>query len=254
MPRAYEHGMAEYGMAPVKPIAAHTLVLEQIRMSINLGRFRLGDRLPPERVLAVMLGVSRTTVRGAVAILSAEGELEIKRGHNGGLIVCDPSRVAAEVKRDLRSNQKKLRDTFDFRVAVESAAARLAAQRRTNKDLKSLDALLAKLVDLLDGDLAQPSPVLTADFHVIDTQFHIGIAQAARSQRLMTAVREVRAAMFRPVGAVFDHLEPNANDLHAQVLVAIHEQDGEAAAQAMTDHVNSTMAVLDAWLSSSNRA
>jgi GntR family transcriptional repressor for pyruvate dehydrogenase complex len=243
MPLADEHGMV-----PVKPIAAHTLVLDQIRMSINLGRFRPGDRLPPERELAVMLGVSRTTVRGAVAILGAEGVLEIKRGRNGGLIVCDLSQRAGEIKYDLRSNQQELRDTFDFRVAVESAAARLAAERRTDEDLKTLDALLAKMIDLLDRDLAQPSPVLTAEFQMIDSEFHIGIAEAARSQRLVTAVREVRAAMFRPVGAVFGHLEPNANELHAQLLNAIHRQDGAAAAQAMTAHIASTMAVLDAWL------
>src|SRR3954466_4513470 len=84
---------------PAAAVPAHELVLAQLRRSIHLGHFGAGDRLPPERELAKLLGVSRTTVREAVRVLEGEGLVEIKRGSSGGISVRPQSLGRTELRR-----------------------------------------------------------------------------------------------------------------------------------------------------------
>ncbi|MFC6236401.1 FadR/GntR family transcriptional regulator [Longivirga aurantiaca] len=237
-----------YGLQPVRTRSAHELVLQQIETAINLGRFRPGDRLPTERDLADMLHVSRTTVREAIAVLENRGVIEVRRGRNGGAIVLDVVRTKADLRKLLRANRDQLRDTFDFRVAVESAAARLAAERRTAADIDTL----RRLVDMLSLVVESPAEVSGsarfAQFQNLDSQFHLAIAHAAGSQRLATAILESRSAMFLPVGAVFTDLEPTANDLHEAVVEAIVAADGDEAARVMAEHINVTRSTVEGWL------
>lgn len=238
----------DFGLQPVRSRATHELVFQQIETAINLGRFRPGDRLPTERDLADMLHVSRTTVRGAIAILEEQGVLEVRRGRNGGAVVLEVVRTKSEVKKLLRANRDELQDTFDFRVAIESSAARLAAQRRTHSDIARLQGLIEMLDAVVENKAGLSGSARFAQFHNLDSQFHLAIGQAARSQRLSTAILDSRLAMFLPVGAVFADLEPTANELHDQVVAAIIDQDGDAAARLMARHIDGTRATVDAWL------
>ena len=236
-----------YGMVPVRLMATHELVLEQIQTAINLGRFAPGDHLPPERDLASMLHVSRTTVREAIAILEERGVVEVRRGRSGGLIVREAYSTPSDLRKLLRAQREEVRDTFDYRVAVESAAARLAAERRTAADVKTLRRLLTQLDDAI-ADHSDDGGHGYVRFQHLDSQFHLAIANAARSTRMARSILEARSAMFLPVGAVFAKPVPTANDLHEQVVDAIAERDGDRASDIMAAHINGTRATIESWL------
>ena len=243
---------AAAGMSPVRLVAAHELVLEQIRISILLGRYRPGDTLPPERDLARFLKVSRTTVRGAVAILAEEGLIDVRRGRRGGLFV-RTTPALQEVDRDLlKRSRDKLQAVFDFRIAVESACARLAAERRSTAELAQMRQLVDSMRELKGPQTRTPAdPARTDQFQSLDTDLHLAIAKAARSPWLEEAVLEGRVEMFRPVGALFNHLEPNTDYLHEHIIDAIELQDPAKAATLMADHIESTRQVVDSWLTPS---
>jgi DNA-binding GntR family transcriptional regulator len=57
-----------------------------------------------------------------------------------------------------------------------------------------------------------------------------------------------RVEMFRPVGHLFNHLEPNADYLHADILAAIDERDADRAYTLMFEHIEGTRQVVDAWI------
>jgi DNA-binding FadR family transcriptional regulator len=236
-----------FALAPVRQIAAHELVLEQIRTAIILGRFKPGEALPPERQLAEFMGVSRMTVREAVAVLAGEGILDVRRGRGGGLFVRTRKADDKKTRESLRKSRDRLREVFDFRVAVESFCARLAAERRTAADVRSLRRLHTDMVDV-KSRLTHDDPVLTADFQRLDTEFHMSIARAAKSPWLAEAVTMARVEMFRPVGHLFNHLEPNADYLHADILAAIDERDADRAYTLMFEHIEGTRQVVDAWI------
>jgi len=237
-----------FGLEPVRVVATRELVLEQIQTAINLGRFLPGDRLPTERDLADMLHVSRTTVREAIGVLQGRGVIEVRRGRTGGLIVREVLRTRADLKKLVRANRDQLRDTFDYRVAVESAAAALAAERRTRGDLATLRGLVALLSSIVEQEVELTGASHVAQFLNADSQLHVAIAKSARSSRLAAAIVETRSAMFLPVGAVFTKLEPTANHLHEQVVDAIAMRDSNLAGQLMAEHINATRATIEKWL------
>ena len=225
---------------PVRPTAAHELVVSQVRRAIQLGRFVPGDKLPPERQLAQQLGVSRTTVREAVRVLETEGLLESRRGATGGLLVRRPAQPEATLRETVREQRDAIRAVFDFRIANEAAAARLAAERRTDDDLSELGALVEKM------GLLAATPESRADldniprFIAADSAFHLGIARAARNVYMLRAIEDARAAMFLPIGAVFQRLEDNANDFHEAIFGALHSKNPDAAEAAMRDHLSAS--------------
>lgn len=238
----------EAGLEPVRQIAAHELVLDQIRRSIDQGQFRPGDRLPPERDLAEMLDVSRTTVRSAVAVLEQEGRLSVRRGRGGGVTVTEPRYEPAVARQRLRKDRVAVRDAFDYRIIVESGAARLAAERRRAADLPELAGLVSRMNEIIEASRHEPQTAHITEFQFLDTAFHLGIAYASGNQHLVRSVTEGRQRMWLPVGAIFGHIEENANDHHEEILDAIRDKDPQAAHDAMAAHINETRQTIEAWL------
>lgn len=236
------------GLRPVRQIAAHELVLDQMRRSMESGQFRPGDRLPTERELAEMLHVSRTVVRAAIGVLEREGRILVRRGRGGGFIVQTPVYDPAEARRTLRRNKQAVGDAFDYRLIVESAAARLAAERRRAKDLAELRALSRSMDAALQDSLEEQTPQKVVEFQALDSAFHLGIARAARNPSLYDAVADARSKMWLPVGSIFGRMEENANDCHAEIVAAIEARDGDFAAASMETHINDTRRTLEAWL------
>lgn len=226
-------------MAAIKTPASYELVVDQVRRAIQIGRFLPGEKLPTERELAGQLGVSRMTVREAMCVLQGEGLIETRRGRAGGAVVISAEASPAEQRQLLRRRLAELENVFDYRLAVEPAAASLAAQRRTNADLARLRDAMDTLNALAAGaDHSEVSP--PSRFFAIDAEFHHRIALATRNPLLIKAVDDARAAMFLPVGGVFTQLHPSANKLHAEIHDAIEAQDAEAAERAMGEHIRMT--------------
>jgi DNA-binding FadR family transcriptional regulator len=235
-------------LSPVRQIPAHELVVDQMRRALELGQFRPGDRLPTERELSEMLDVSRTTVRTAVAVLEREGLIGVRRGRGGGFTVLSPHIDPAEMRREMRSNKRAIRDAFDYRTIVETGATRLAASRRRAAHLNSLHKLLSGMDAALNVAMDDQSAQHTIEFQTLDSAFHMGIAQAAENDRLLDAVADARRRMWLPVGAIFGRLEANANDYHESILEAIENREPELAATRMEEHINDTRHTIEAWL------
>jgi len=221
-------------LGPVAAIPAHELVLAQLRRSIHLGHFGAGDKLPPERELAKLLGVSRTTVREAVRVLEGEGLVEIRRGSSGGISVKPQSMGRTELRRRMR----EFEEIIEFRLALEPMAARLAAERRTKADIVALD----KAFEWLAAIAETGAEGAVSDWVRADGEYHLLIARMARNARLLNAIEEARAGMFLPIGAVFGRLESRAHLMHLELHDAIVAGDGDRAAAAMTAHVEATLA------------
>ena len=112
---------------PIKPKKISTQIAEQIRESILSGEFRPGDKLPPERELAEMFGVSRPSVREALNILAASGLVMSYQG--GGTVVLslvdmDKGNALSEL---IRKQQERALEVIEVRKCLESWTAYYAA-------------------------------------------------------------------------------------------------------------------------------
>ncbi|MGE0219100.1 FadR/GntR family transcriptional regulator [Mycolicibacterium sp.] len=240
---------AQIELSRVRQIPAHELVVDQIRRALELGRFKPGDKLPTERELSEMLDVSRTVVRSAMTILDREGLVSVRRGRGGGVTVLAPPHDEAAARRTLRDNRASLQNAFDYRVIVESGAARLAAERRRAADVTQLRKQLAAMdAHIARACTEENSPHLVTEWQSLDSAFHLKIAEACRNDLLFDSVATARRAMWLPVGAIFHHVEPNANDYHDAIVDAIEARDPDLAAAKMAEHINATRRTLEAWL------
>ena len=225
---------AETIFAPVQSPTAFEETLERLGNAIKLGLLEPGARLPAERELCRQLGISRSTLRQALTALVQSGHLHATRGRSGGTFVAESPPPAEAPSAALLAGW---RDACDQRLAVELAVAVLAAERVEPEALAPLDELVAGMDATLDDFPA---------YRQADVRWHIGLAEAAGSQRLLAAMTEAQGQMTDLISYIAHPPELLAwsNQQHAKMLVAVRRGDGDRAMRIMAEHLKGTEHVL----------
>jgi GntR family transcriptional regulator, transcriptional repressor for pyruvate dehydrogenase complex len=206
-------------------------VAEHLRTLIHRGEVGPGDRLPAERDLAEQLGVARISLREAIKVLQEDGYVQVRRGALGGTYVTELTQPLEKWRMRMRTEAGEFDDIIDFRIALETDAARLAAVRRDQADLATLREAIAQL-----GQAAGH-----ATFRLSDTRFHAGLARAARNLRLEAAIDSARGELFTPHDLLpyVDPIEESRRD-HQRIYEAVLHRDADLAAAAMREHIERT--------------
>jgi GntR family transcriptional regulator, transcriptional repressor for pyruvate dehydrogenase complex len=219
---------------PVQTATTLEETVERLGTAIRLGLLGPGDRLPPERELADQFGIARSTLRQALTSLTESGHLVALRGRGGGTFVSDaPPLVESSGRVELAGGH--WRELLDYRIAVEIGAAVLAAERAGPDDLLPLQAHVETM--------------RTSDFSVYrraDVFFHLGVAEASHSARLVAAMTEVQGKMSELIAHIA-HPVPvlaRSNEQHAALVTALEQRDGWGAAQLVREHLKGTEQVL----------
>ena len=211
----------------ITPRRLYRQIADQLRALIERGEFAVGSRLPPERDLAVQLGVSRPSVREALIALEVEGLVEVRMG--SGIYVRDgeaasPRRVTAESPLE----------TIRARQLIEAELAANAARSMKKSQLAGLrDAIAVMEDEAAAGQLPTRG----------DRLFHIRIAEASDNSVLVRIVTELyderHNPLFEQLGSHFETArswaaaiaEPRA------VVDAIATRSPQAAREAMSQHL-----------------
>ena len=194
-------------------------VIAQLRAQITSGEWPVGSRIPTEVELVEQLGVARNTVREAVRALAHNRLLDIRQG--SGTYVLATSELAGVMHRRFADADRD--QVTELRVALEAAAARLAATRRTDPDLKLLDTALARREDAWRSGEVE-------DFIQTDAAFHQAVMAAAHNEVLSALYADLgevlRTELRLTVGPV---LMEQRYVSHDGILDAIRAGDGEKA-------------------------
>jgi GntR family transcriptional repressor for pyruvate dehydrogenase complex len=220
--------------APVQSQTAFEETLERLGTAIKLGLLQPGERLPAERMLCRQLGISRSTLRQALTALVQSGHLYAARGRSGGTFVAESPPPAEAPSAALLADW---RDACDQRLAVELAVAVLAADRAGSAALAPLDECVSAMDETLED---------FADFRQADVRWHIGLAEAAGSPRLVAAMTEAQGQMSDLIAHIAHPPELLAwsNQQHARMLAAVRKRDGDRAMRIMAEHLKGTEHVL----------
>jgi DNA-binding FadR family transcriptional regulator len=144
---------------PVRPPTTFEETVERLGTAIRLGLLPARSRLPAERDLAGQLGISRSTLRQALTALVQSGHLVAHRGRRGGTFVAEKPPLAESEAEPLGEQAWAV---LDYRVAIETGATILAAERAESGQLGRLDELVAKMAEANDfEDYRRASPIPT---------------------------------------------------------------------------------------------
>jgi len=208
-------------------------VYEEVARQIErviLKKLQPGDKLPSERELAEMLGVSRSSIRDAIRSLELMGLVEPRQG--AGTIVCE---VSAESLVNPLSNllvrqRQQVSELLDFRKMLEPPLAARAATHASDEEVAEMEEILRRQDEKLRlGRLAIEE----------DSEFHYSVAMASGNtvvlkvlDILMDLLRETRERSLQLDGRPAKSLAG-----HRRILAAIKRHDGEAAKAAMRRHI-----------------
>lgn len=218
---------------PVRPATTFEETVERLGTAIRIGLLRPGSRLPPERHLADQLGISRSTLRQALTTLVQSGHLVSTRGRSGGTFVAERPPLAEGEGKPLSEHAWAV---LDYRVAVEIGATILAGERADPEHLDKLAELVRLMAEANEFE----------DYRRADIRFHIGIAEAARSPRLVRAMTEVQGDMSDLI-ALIPHPEQvltHSNAQHQRLLTLLRRGEAGAAVKLMREHIEGTEHIL----------
>jgi len=221
-----------------RPITLTERVIQQLRGEIADGTFPVGTRLPTGKQLAERYGVSAAVIREVTEHLRSLGMIESRQGLGSTV----RSRVSDSGFRLAgNADTADLADIFELRLDLESAAAAMAAQHRTEQDISRMGALLDALASQLDDADHGVEP---------DIQFHIAIATATHNKyylqllqymtlQLHQAVRTARVNSSKQPG-----LPAQVHGEHVAIFDAIRARDADRARLCAATHLRNAAARL----------
>lgn len=228
----------------IEPEKLSRSVVRQIETLILRGVLRPGERLPSERDLAERLGVSRPSLRDAVADLSARGLL-VSRA-NSGIYVAEVlgSAFSPALVQLFASHDDAVFDYVSFRRDIEALAADRAARMASDTDLAVIDTIHLRMVEAHE---ARPDPQLEAQ---LDAEFHLSIMEASHNVIMLHMMRSMfdllRQGVFYNRQSMFQQRANREGLLaqHSAINTALQARDPGGARKAVTTHLDYVEAML----------
>ncbi len=209
---------------------SHDQTVARLRQLMDEGQFGDQGRMPPERELAADLGVGRRSLRRALGVLEREGRIAREQGR--GTFVRGPNLLTG-VSLERISEHTSPPEVIELRLALEPIAARLAAVRASQCEIRTIQRLV-------EATRAAEGPDV---YEQADAAFHRAVIEAAHNA-LYLAVFDAIVGSRGDAG--WQRLSENGRcfkkqsvyaDNHAEIAQAITLRDGERAAQLMHAHL-----------------
>lgn len=203
-------------------------VAKQLERRI-LDELKPGDMLPPERELAQIFGVSRSSIRDAIRSLEAMGLVQPRQG--AGTVVCEPGQsVATPLASVLLQKRRMVAELIDVRKMIEPPLAARAALHASPGQITTLEEIVQR----------HKEKVTQGDFGIEeDSEFHYNIALAADNgvilkvvDVLMDLLKETRERSLQVEGR-----QARSFAGHQRILTALKRHDAPAAEAAMRRHL-----------------
>jgi len=215
---------------------AWQVVLERIEGDLRDGRLSPGDRLTPERELAVQLGVGRSSVREAIRVLEVLGVVRTATGSGpsaGAMIVTTPrGGLAAFLRLQVAASAFPIADVVRTRIVLEcDVAERLAAE---SPDLHEVREVL---------DAMEDASLDAGEFLALDARFHLALAEASGNavvSAMMAGLRSSIESYTRTGAALLPDWDATASRLrqeHRRIVQAVTAGDAATARSAVAAHI-----------------
>jgi len=220
---------------PIRPKKISEEIVEQIKNLISRGELKPGDRVPSERELASMLGVSRPSVREAIMVLDAMGFLETKQGGGTFVRTLTETSIADPLTRLVqKKDPAMLRALAEVRMGLESWSAYLAGQRAKPAEIEEMRRLYATM---------EKQAARGGWDSQIDAELHYVITAASHNSLQMHVLDSIHTLFHTTIQVAlmeFYQQEGHIDILlthHREIMEAIAAHEPELARQKMLEHL-----------------
>ncbi len=215
--------------AAIRKGKVHEEVARQIEKLI-LEKLHPGDKLPSERELTELLGVSRSSIRDGLRRLELVGMVEPRQGAGTVVREISPDVLVSPLAKVISNRKQMVAELLDFRKMLEPPLAARAARNATKEDIVRMEDILRRQAEKLrGGSLAVEE----------DSEFHYAISTASGNSVvlkvldvIMDMLRETRAQSLQTAGRPQKSIAG-----HRRIMTAIKRRNGPAAEKAMQQHL-----------------
>jgi len=209
-------------------------IVEQIQNLIKEGKLKPGDKLPPERILAEKLGVSRPPLREAISALEILGIIESRGGKGNFIKNTFNSTSYAQRLKELEKEESPF-ELLEARKVVETEIAGLAAEKASSEDIEEIEEALNRMRNALND---------TPRAMEFDRQFHVAVAKAAHNSILFQMMNFLADGLKESLWvnikekswALPGHPQKYLEE-HTKLLEAIKKGDKKLARRTMHTHL-----------------
>lgn len=205
-------------------------VSRRISAMITAGELHHGDKLPPERELAETFGVSRTSVREAIRMLSRNCLLRSRRG-SGTYVNSEAAAPALSGGALPAQVQYSEDDLHEFREMVECYIVGLVAQRATEEDINALKSIMYDQQRAIDLGMDETAYI---------KNFHLELAKITRNPLLLAVMRSLNDMLEQRRNESGKHFPPQRRQSrlwHHKIIIALEKHSVEESRQAMREHI-----------------
>jgi GntR family transcriptional repressor for pyruvate dehydrogenase complex len=218
------------------------LIVDQLKELIFAGELNIGEKLPPERILAQQFGVARPTVREALSALEVLGIIDVQVG-SGAYVLQVPQEDSPHTLQQVDEESSPL-ELYDIRNTVEGLAAAKAAQHASKEEIAAIRAIVSSMEQDLDQNIFSLEK---------DRAFHLSLAQATGNIYLIEIMNYLLGVMQKRLWQTYimKNIEIEGHKAkyvhnHRKILEAIATHDPEQAQRLMTEHLQGVID-LDDW-------
>ena len=208
------------------------------------GRLPAGGVFPSAEEIVQRYGVSRTVARETVHTLSMLGLVLVQHGKRTEVLSREEWDILSNVVQEaLRREQRLgplLRELYEFRLLVEPDAARLMAERGSDREIAELERLARTMSELAEQAEAEPGRGTDPGFHAADWDFHHLVARGSGNSLLGAVIRDIREvlATLWSVSQLGPEEIKRVAEYHSRIAGAVARRDPEGAAVAMREHLS----------------
>jgi len=218
---------------PIKKSRVSDEVLRQLQGLIKNGTYKPGDQLPSERDLSLQFRISRVSIREALRILENLGYLESRVGVGGGNFVREITidSIINPFADFLGTEKKLILEILEYRLVLETEIARIAAVRRTDKDLERIRLVLVQMdAEIEKGEIGIQGDAAFHEAVAMATHNEFFVKMSTLAKALLNKTRETTLKLKgQPRLSLADH---------NQIYEAIKTGDPDLSADKMRTHLN----------------
>jgi len=220
-------------VSPIKKITVVEQAIQKIYDLIRERNLKENDRLPSERDLAQILGISRPSLREAIRVLDMMGVIKVEQG-NG--ITIETSQLSESLIKPLSFalllNKRVFLELFEARKIIEVECAGLAASRATEEETKEMFLICESLE--ANKDDREKSIAYEIELHecIVDASKNLVL------KKILTSIKDLlKGSRYMTVPSTGVSAETRKN--HSRLIKAISERDSDEARKIMLEHLNS---------------